>query len=297
MREDINKNDYYGQIKLWKSGRKADSVAILVESKNDEIFFRKLVNEKTATIFSVSGYQNVIDVLNKIQEKDKFNFVIGVIDADFRRITNENLGLKTIFFTDGHDLEMMTIKSEVWELVINQYKDKDKLDSFEKSKGNIKDFLLKLSKEVANVRFLNHTEKLGLIFKSVDKKNGNYNFINYADFIDKNTLAFNKNNMLKTIENKSEKQKFFSNNPNHTNRLVEITNENYDLYDFCNGHDFMNILALSFEKAIGSKKISGKELENFFCGSYRSSDFQKTQLYLSLTNWEKANLPLKIFKE
>lgn len=294
MREFINKNDYYGQIKLWKGSRKEDSVAILVESKNDEIFFRKLVNEKTATIFSVSGYQNVIDVLSKIQEKDQFNFVIGVIDADFRRITNENLVLKTIFLTDGHDLEMMTIKSDVWDLVINQYKDKDKLDSFEKSKGNIKDFLLKLSKEVANVRFLNHIEKLDLIFKTVDKK-GNYNFINYSDFIDKNTLAFDKKVMLQTIENKSQKLNFFSNNPNHTNKLVEITNENHDLYDFCNGHDFMNILALSFEKAIGNKKISGKELENFFCGSYRSSDFQKTQLYLSLTNWEKANLPLKIF--
>lgn len=296
MREFINKNDYYGQIKLWKSSRKEDSVAILVESKSDEIFFRKLFNEKTATIFSVNGYQNVIDVLNKIQEKDKFNFVIGVIDADFRRITNENLGLKTIFLTDGHDLEMMTIKSDVWDLVINQYKDKVKLDSFEKIKGNIKDFLLKLSKEVANVRFLNHAEKLDLIFKSVDKK-CNYNFIDYADFIDKNTLDFNKKAMLKIIENKSQKLSFFGNNPNYTTKLDEISNVNYDLYDFCNGHDFMNILALSFEKAIGSKKLSGKALEDSFCISYRSSDFQKTELYSSLTKWEKSNLPLKIFKE
>lgn len=293
MKEFINKNDYYGQIKMWKSGRNSNSVAVVVESKSDEKLFRSLFHKDTK-FFSVSGFQNVLDTLTKL-EKDNFDFVIGIIDADFRRINNETVKVKNIFLTDCHDLEMMIVKSDVWDNSILKLTEKDKLDSFEIKNGLILDFLLNLSKHIASVRFLNYRNNLELKFKHVDNK-GNCDFIDYNKFIDINNLSIDKNKMLEIIENKSQKNQFFKNNPNLKQEFESILQENYDLYDFCNGHDFMNILSLSLKKAIGNNKKSGKELEESFLFAYRLEDFIKTDLYNKLKEWNDKNTVLNLIK-
>lgn len=293
MKDFINKNDYYGQIKMWKSSRKSNSVAVVVESKSDEKLFRSLFHKDT-TFFSVSGFQNVLDTLTKL-ENDNFYFVIGIIDADFRRINNETVKIKNIFLTDCHDLEMMMVKSDAWDNSILKLTEKEKIDSFENKHGSILDFLLNLSKHVASVRFLNYRNNLELKFKNVDKK-GNCDFIDYNKFIDINTLSIDKDKMLETIENKSQKNQFFKNNQNLKQEFESILQDNYDLYEFCNGHDFMNILSLALKKALSNEQKSGKDLEEILLFAYRLEDFIKTNLYKLLKEWNEQNTVLNLIK-
>ena len=72
-------------------------------------------------------------------------------------------------------------------------------------------------------------------------------------------------------------------------QITEIENRNLAHLQLCNGHDFTNILAILFMKAIAnydSKTISSQEIENKLVTYYDSSDLKKTNLYYSLKQWE-----------
>ena len=72
-------------------------------------------------------------------------------------------------------------------------------------------------------------------------------------------------------------------------------------WEFCNGHDVLNIFSLALEEAVSNKKSStkvhGHDLETHLMIAYRFEDFQKTQLYQDLLAWEAALAPnFKLFK-
>ncbi len=288
MREHLNSDYYEGLIRQWLSSRKEGAVIVIVEGKSDKKFFKKYFNENSA-FFPVDGFQNVIAVLDKV-EKD-IKGVFGIIDADFRRIVKEDFKVKNIFMTDYHDVEMMTIASKAWEQVISHHSKTEKLTQFkEKHKQSVLDYILTLSYSIACFRFLNYKNDLGLKFKS--GSDNKYKFIDYSMFINQN-FSINENDLIKAIENKSEKQNFFNNHKDLLKDLLkdldEIRKNNYDKFEFCNGHDVMNILSLALKKEIGSESISSNDLEEHFYIAYRLEDFIQTNLYKNLQDWEKEN--------
>ncbi|MEM7182582.1 MAG: DUF4435 domain-containing protein [Spirochaetota bacterium] len=292
MREFLDQTDYYGQIKFWlnaRNSKKENSVAVVVESATDASLFRKFFSHNTFLV-PADGNENVKTVMSQIS-KENIEEVIGIIDADFQRIENQldDLPANT-FLTDGHDLEMMMVVSPAWDNVVEVLVNPEKLTSFEKqTSDDIKSHLLKLASSIASVRLYNHRQDLGLIFKTFHKKNGEYKFIEYSKFITGNLLELNWDKMLQTIENKSNKPNFLTTNDDHKEEINKIAQENHDWLEFCNGHDFLNILAIALSKAIGNKKVSGKDLSESFIIAYRMDDFKQTQLYASLVIWNQSH--------
>ncbi len=294
MRDLIDKNYVYGAIIMWISARKPNTIGVVVEAKADELFFRKSFLKKTS-FFKTNGFPVLFEVMNEI-EKNNDKGIIGIIDADFRRINNEKISLNNIFMTDGHDIEMMTINSQAWNEVANFHIDRDKLSSFETKKTiNFKEYIFKLSKEIACVRYLNNIKKLKLIFRTLDNKKRKPNFIDYHKFINIETLNIDTKKMIQVVENKSFKHNLFKNEPNLKSNLTEICNQEYELTEFCNGHDILNIFALSLKKAIANKNIASSDIENQLIIAYRYEDFKKTQLYKSLKSWETKNYKFNLF--
>jgi len=293
MRNNIDSNYHAGEIRLWKSARKPKSIAVVVEAKSDELFFQKFFDQKT-TFFAVDGFQNVIDVLEDT-EKD-ISGVIGIIDADFRHYTSTEFSSKSMFVTDFHDVEMMTIASPAWNEVVGYHAQKTKLAKFQKQYSkSLRDYIIEMSRPIACVRFLNFQKQLGLVFKTLSKDK--YIFIDYSKFIDKDKFCIEFDKLIEVVENKSQKQNFFKNNPALFQELIEICKKDFDLLNFCNGHDVINILALALKKEVGNINISGQELEAFFIVAYRFEDFEKTILYQNLKKWETDNTEFVLFKQ
>ncbi len=132
-----------------------------------------------------------------------------------------------------------------------------------------------------------------LIFRTFKK--GKPNFLDYSKFIDNKNLDIDTKRMLQVIENKSSKHNIFNKNPDLKTKLTQICENNYELTDFCNGHDMLNILAISFKKTISNKNIAGTDIESNFNMAYRYDDFKKTELYNSLKNWDTKNLEFNLF--
>lgn len=286
MKEFIDVNYRYGEIKLWCSSRKQDEVGVVVEAKTDELFFRKFFSKNTS-FFSTDGFSNLNDLMIKVNENSHTE-LIGIIDSDFRKITNENTEHNNVFMTDGHDIEMMMINSPAWIEILNFHVNREKLKEFNLAKGvAFKNYILDLSKQIANVRYLNHIKNIGLVFRIF--KNGKPDFIDYHKFIKADDLSIDIEKMLTVIENKSSKQRLFANKPELKDELNKICQDRFNLTEFCNGHDIINILAHSFKKSINNKNVLGVDLENQFIIAYRYDDFKKSSLYTSLAKWENEN--------
>ncbi len=134
------------QVQNWKMAY-PERMIVLVEAKANEILFRKLLHPK-CKFFIGQGWVKVETAL-KTAEKHKIHNIIGIIDADFKRITNYSL-LENLFLTDFHDTEMMLEHSEARANMLNHYADTEKLSNFEtKNKTKILDFLLKTLKPLS----------------------------------------------------------------------------------------------------------------------------------------------------
>jgi hypothetical protein len=303
LRYNTDENDIFGELKMYREGDKhKDRIFVLVEAKSDENFYRKFIVGK-AVFFIGNGWENVEKAIESVN-KHKIQGVLGIIDADFKRIEKAIIP-ENLFLTDFHDKEMMMINSHVWQEILNHFADNSvsaktgfsKLQEFENNANQpILETLLNLAKPIANIRLLNERQGFGLKFRTQKKKTVDY--LKYDKFIAKTTLEIDKIQLQKAVENKSSKLNFFDNSTIQI-QLQNVENEQHDLNELCNGHDVINIFSLALEKAIGnhgsSGKVAAERIEENLIVAYRLEDFQKTDLYSALLKWESVNLPYLLF--
>lgn len=295
LRDEADSQYYFGELKLWYESQRAKTVGVIVEAKSDETLFKKLLHDD-CSFFPVDGWVKSIDVL-ALCEKHKLVGILAIIDADFKRIGDFPMPSRHLFLTDYHDKEMMLCHSEAWASVLSYYADKEKVQKYEQAaKKPVLDFLLEVVKPIGTLRLLNTRQHLDLKFKVLS--NNKYKFIDYQDFIDDKTLAIDLNKLLTTVENKSSKQGLFKNTPELKAALQELSQQDYNLKELCNGHDLVNILSIALMHLLGNRKSSTKvvseELEKDLIIAYRLDDFIKTQLFASLSLWQQENPPFLV---
>ncbi len=121
--------------------------------------------------------------------------------------------------------------------------------------------------------------------------------IKFSKFIDERTLQVDEIQLIQKVKNKSEA---------HTlkaeilqQHIANQKRNDHDPYQVCCGHHLVQILSLGLCKAIGSTKPSDVEpsiLERSLRLAYEEAYFYKTQIYLSIRQWESVNLPFRVLK-
>lgn len=310
MREFIDKKDVFGEVKMWNdTGIRNHAVGVLVEAKSDENFYRKFIIEN-AVFFIGDGWGNVEKAIQAVNHF-KIKGVLGIIDADFKRIEKKEIQAN-LYLTNFHDKEMMLLNSAAWKSVLIQFSNNSissktgssKLQEFENSANkSVLKAILNAAKQIADIRLLNERNNFILKFKEKKTKKGKttFDYIKYEDFINKKTLQVDNEKLQKAVENKSQKLGFF-NDVKIQNKLKVIQNETYDLMEICNGHDVVNIFLFALQEAIGSEKnkkdadrITAERIEESLTIAYRFEDFKTTNLYQDLKNWESENMPYQLF--
>ncbi len=119
----------------------------------------------------------------------------------------------------------------------------------------------------------------------------------YKDFVNTQNLTINIENLLKRVEIKSELPNFFKNNPKYQSELDDFIRKDLNLQEYTNGHDLCNILSIAFERSFGNhKKPAGETIEETLNACYRFSDFEQTDLYKNLENWQSKEPVFKLLK-
>ncbi len=127
---------------------------LIVEGDNDYLCYKKFINTSQCRIRIAYGNPNVIEVISVLESRN-YQHVLGIIDADLRRLKNTIPVSSNILLTDSHDLETMLIQSPAFEHVIESYCSKDKYEAFLENKGdNLRNVFLQIAKPIAYFRWI-----------------------------------------------------------------------------------------------------------------------------------------------
>ncbi|HEY9803803.1 MAG TPA: DUF4435 domain-containing protein [Leptolyngbyaceae cyanobacterium] len=284
MREFITVDREANQIRLLR--QTYSGTFLLVEGGSDKIFYERFV-DKCCKLVTVSGKpsskQRVIAVLG-ILEKDNFQGVLAIVDADFERLTNLLYDSPNLLRTDTNDVETMVIKSPALEKVIAEFGSEEKITQF---KRDIRLALLKAATSVGCLLLISLTEDLNLKFEG----------IKYSKFIDENTLLIDELKLIKEVKNKS--QAFSLKDEELQQKILSHRNKNYDPWQVCCGHHVVEILSVALCKALGTSKPSDVEpnsLERNLRLAYEEAYFRETEIYSEICIWESKNQPFQVLR-
>ena len=133
---------------------------LVVEGRDDRLFFEQFVNRQYCWVIVADGKQNVADVVY-ILEADGFPGVAGVIDADLdhaegiRPASANGIVLETV------DLEALLIRSPALDRVLVELWSSDKIAGFG---ANVRDTLLAAALPIGCLRLHSRRFDLNLTF-------------------------------------------------------------------------------------------------------------------------------------
>ena len=288
MRTYLTSQRLVTKLQMLRSGKKKKAF-VVVEGVTDYRVYGKLFDLTSCEIVIDESKENVVEAI-KVCEMQKLEGIIGIVDADFWRLTSISYELpKALFMTDDHDLECMMIKSKAYEHVLLEYGDVNKIARFEgKKHQTIKEGMLK------NVSLIGYLRKISLE-QHLDLR---FNQLNFLEFTELSTLDIKDEALIKYILFHSRKQGVYK--EVQVKKWLDAAMEEAEAgWQICCGHDLMEFMTLGFIHLYGNynaKKLFPGQLEGSFRLAYHEKMFQDTELYQRLFEWEKANTGYHLFQ-
>ncbi|EHK89966.1 DUF4435 domain-containing protein [Aggregatibacter actinomycetemcomitans] len=249
-----------------KSPQYRNRFFVLVEGCTDIRFFNKHFSYQTVSFESVlSGKPEVEKSINYLIDNG-LTKVFGVCDADFDHI--ERKEYNNIYLTDFHDLEMFFIESNCLHKIFCEYLTNKNESDYDK----VKEDIIKVCYKIGIIRFLNFREQaMKLNFKGM-------NFGEFIEFID-SKIEFDIHKFVQFILNRSKNTPREYTKEYIISKYQELTNVSFDYRHLCNGHDFVNILAIVIRDMSGKTNINQERLEENMRIGYELECFRETILY------------------
>lgn len=217
------------------------------------------------------------------QLKEKVNDIksIVIMDADFKRLEGHNMSADpNIFYTDGHDVEMMMIKQDkVQNGICRTFEyDKDNRSLFEEVFNDL--FYLSYFKW-----FDCHHNRC-YAYASMGKVNQKSSELHDLDWIEKKLYLESKAKW----DNSNHKTPFVRIQPNDVNDFIDA-HRSIDKYEITNGHDYYNRLCMHIKDK--TKYVRNEEcLNDTVIALFDYEQFKNTNLYLSLRAWCNNNVDI-----
>ncbi len=261
---------------------------LIVEGDTDSKFYKTLVDTDKCQVTIAYSKSTALQVLS-ILEKEAFPGILVIVDADFDILEGKSPPSRNVLFTDTHDLETMIIKSPALEKVLGILGSEGKIRQVSQSvKKDVRALLLECGTPIGCLRWVSLRENLSLKFEDLE----------FAKFINKDALNIEQSHFIKAVKDKSQR-------PDLPDRRLEVHMQEVrkEISDpcwyICCGHDLVSILSVALHKTIGTYnsndvRVRPDNLENFLLAAFERSHFYKTQLYLSIQQWEKTNTPFVI---
>lgn len=277
MREYITSDDICNQISMERTV--FDGTFLLVEGVTDERLFEKFVDKEHVQIIEAHSKDNVRHAVKDMKSSRKDEKVIGIIDADLDRL----LGRKVkppLFHTDCRDMEMMVIRSNALDDVLDEYCEREPLMKFTESVGPVREALLSASYPLGLLMFISQTEGLNLSFKDLE----------FERFINSRTLSLNVDSMVDAVIFNSKNCRMGK--KALVSRLGREAENLDDEWDAARGHDTVDILLLALKRNFGSfnsRNLNEGELGGALRLAFSDACFRSTELFANTDEWARTN--------
>lgn len=272
-KSDISYQEKLNELRLDISHPNSNGVSfILLEGDTDIRLFRKLFNLQNCKVENIPGgnkkLEECVQTLVNI-----YPLVLGIRDADFIRLNENEYSLKSMFLTDLHDIEMTMLNFEpVLNAIVFEYSNMaiNQHDTFRSN-------LIRTIKHVSYLKLINDKENLELSFSS-----------GFQDLISFVHLKIDFDQYLDRVIAKSPNSKINDKNVLRE-KIVAIEEIEPDLLQITNGHDLLNSFAKYFREEEKRNGVSGELLETSLRMLFSRDLFRQTQLFNQLTGWQIQN--------
>lgn len=281
LANSISTEHLVGQVvmKLSKQENR-EKVIVWVEGKDWRVY-RKFFNPSMIIEHGAVGGGQVIEGHKKIKAMPPWQKSIVIKDADFKRLEGDEIeDDSNIFYTDGHDVEMMMIKQDKVRVGI--------CTTFE----YLDDYELFFTEVFDDLFYLSYFKWYDFHFKF------NYSYTpmgkvrqKSACLKDLNWIENHLQDCSKALWNKSNHANpFIAINPDDINDFI-AKHPNVDRYEITNGHDYYNRMCMH----LGNKtKYSRNEecINDTIISYFDNEQFQNTSLYKALRLWCDTNVDI-----
>lgn len=271
------------QIRLVRQVRRG--TILLLEGHTDAKLLGRFTNPDTCEIEIGFGKANVIEAIDLLEDEG-FQGIVGVVDADFDRLTNVTHSLDNLCVTDVHDLDLMIFLSPSLDRYVAEHGNqerikKDFLGDLSAIRSKIIDCCLPLS----HCRLASSRRKLMLRF----------NGLKHDELVSQHTLTMDQIMLIKTVTDRSSSTCSPATLLTFMNREAA---EQHDPHQLVNGHDTAAILGIALRKLIGDRRDVHTWASEIEAGLRLAFDWEamvSTGLYQCLRAWEGRNPPYRIF--
>lgn len=276
MREYLTSDDICNQISMERSIY--GGAYLMVEGVTDERLFEKFIDKDSVRIIEAHSKDNVRQVVKDMSGPRGDGKVFGIVDADLDRLRGRRVK-PPLFHTDCRDMEMMVIRSNALEDVLDEYGERERLDRFRETVGPVRDALVSASYPLGLLMYISQREGLNLSFKDLE----------FDRFVDPRTLTLNAGAMVGEVIRNSKSVRM--GRKAILSRLEREAAALDDPWDAARGHDTVDILLLALKRNFGSfnsRHLGQGELGGALRLAFSDRCFEKTELYRATSEWAES---------
>lgn len=256
---------------------------LLLEGATDVKRFERFIDEGKCSFVNCFGKPNVKGAVDQLYD-DGFSGAVGMVDADFDRLLNLVTQHEGLIWSDGHDFDLDTAITTVFERYLGEVADPAKVAA----SGGPRAFLaglLSALKPLSALRFANEKHGLGYSLTQLE----------HDKFFDGATVDIEK-----LIEYVSW-GKFSSTAQRDALRshIQRYATAPIDLIQMTCGHDFCAALGIALRAQLGSRKSPQtwrSEIEMHFRLALDFGHLKETGVVAALSSWEAANEPYRVLR-
>lgn len=255
-------------------------VIIVVEGEDDEKALKKFFNMKAVEFTCATSCSIVKDVMIIVStDKQLKDCVIGIKDADFDHIKKVSHEISNLMVTDTHDIETMMLTPRVCRRIC--------LETINREYQNLSSQAMSSLKNLSYLRYYN--DKMILNGGNPDKKGINFRGVIIAD-----VASVSVRDVLQHVKAKGNSNKTSFPDLNAMNLFINQNPiDNKDLVLFTNGHDLVHAIQyiLHSQNQV-ARAYSDKNIATMIRMSYSKEEFEKTNLYKDIDNWNNNGFNL-----
>lgn len=255
-------------------------VIIVVEGEDDEKALKKFFNMKAVEFTCATSCSIVKDVMIIVStDKQLKDCVIGIKDADFDHIKKISHEISNLMVTDTHDIETMMLTPRVCRRIC--------LETINREYQNLSSQAMSSLKNLSYLRYYN--DKMILNGGNPDKKGINFRGVIIAD-----VASVSVRDVLQYVKAKGNSNKTSFPDLNAMNLFINQNPiDNKDLVLFTNGHDLVHAIQyILHSQNQAARAYSDKNIATMIRMSYSKEEFEKTNLYKDIDNWNNNRFNL-----
>lgn len=241
---------------------------IIFEGDSDERLFLARSFSRQVKSIVAKGRENVCNIIQECESLSG-KIVIGLIDRDYRDITNTQPDHKKIVLTDYHDIENILFESSALLKIYTEYGSLQKMPLLEDGRVNFS----QIKRDISRSAFL-----LGKLRAHCFKNGINvcFNRLDHAKFISDRDLSIDFEKLSRHLCGFPENHDISIDLQLTASQKEWIPEEYQSPLLIRHGHDLMAIIAISFRKKWASKggKFSREDIESFFRISISDQELQ-----------------------